>query len=450
MTKREIRLNAFDMACIGHIQHGMWTHPRDRSTDYRSLDHWVALARTLEKGLFDGLFLADVLGVYDVYGNSPEESLRHAVQVPLIDPMLVIPAMAHATTHLGFGVTCNLAYEPPYLLARRFSSLDHLTGGRIGWNIVTGYLDSAARAMGFDAQMAHDDRYDLADEYMQATYALWEGSWDDNAVSGDRANAVYADPGRVRAIHHRGKQYRIDAIHLCEPSPQRTPVLYQAGASDRGRAFAARHAECIFVNPSTKANVGRLVADLRARAAPRPLKVFLGATVVVGRTERQAQEKLAEYRRHASVEGALAHAAASLGIDFARFGMDEPVDGSASQAIQSNVDAMARAIGPNWTKRQLIDRFVLGSRQIPITGDPNRVVDQLASWVEEADVDGFNLARTVVPECIDDFIALAVPALQERGLYKREYAGGTYREKLFGHPRLAAPHPADAFRSARR
>jgi FMN-dependent oxidoreductase (nitrilotriacetate monooxygenase family) len=353
--------------------------------------------------------------------------------------------MAHATTHLGFGITCNLAYEPPYLFARRMSSLDHLTNGRIGWNIVTGYLDSAARGMGFDTQMAHDDRYDLADEYMQVVYALWEGSWDDDAVVRDREAGVYADPARVRRVQHQGRQYRMDAIHLCEPSPQRTPVLYQAGASDRGRAFAAKHAECVFVNASSKANVARLVADLRARAAPRTLQIFAGATVVVGRTEAEAEEKLAEYRRHASVEGALAHAAASLGIDFARFGMDEPIDGSASQAIQSNVEAMARAIGPGWTKRNLIDRFVLGSRQSPIVGSPEQVADALVGWVEEADVDGFNLARTVVPECLDDFIALVVPVLQERGRYKRDYATGTYREKLFGAARLQAPHPATTF-----
>src|SRR5438105_11372263 len=236
---RPIRLNAFDMACVGHIQHGMWTHPRDRSSDYTSLDHWVGLARMLERGRFDGLFLADVLGAYDVYGGNADASLRGAVQIPLLDPMALVPAMAYATTHLGFGVTCNLAYEPPFLFARRMATLDHLTRGRIGWNIVTGYLDSAARAMGFDAQMEHDDRYDLADEYMRAVYALWEGSWDDDAVVADRESRIYADPARVRKISHRGKQYKIDAVHLCEPSPQRTPVLYQAGASDKGREFAA-------------------------------------------------------------------------------------------------------------------------------------------------------------------------------------------------------------------
>ena len=318
-----------------------------------SLDHWVALARTLERGLFDGLFLADVLGVYDVFEGKPDASLRNAVQMPLIDPLALVPAMAHATTHLGFGVTCNLAYEAPFLFARRMATLDHLTRGRIGWNIVTGYLDSAARAMGFDAQMEHDDRYDLADEYMQVVYALWEGGWRDDAVMRDRAAGIYADPARVRACNTTGKQFRVDAIPLWEPSPQRTPVLYQAGASDRGRVFAARHAECMFVNPSTKANVRRIVADLRARAAPRPILAFLGATRG-GRPHRTRGAAIC-WRSIAAMpacEGALAHAAASLGIDFGRYGMDEPIDDAPTQAIRSNVEAMARALGAGLDQAQ--------------------------------------------------------------------------------------------------
>src|SRR6266481_4171280 len=244
---RPIRLNAFDMACVGHIQHGMWTHPRDSSSDYTSLDHWVGLARMLERGLFDGLFLADVLGAYDVYGGNADASLRGAVQIPLLDPMALVPAMAYATTHLGFGATCNLAYEAPFLFARRMATLDHLTGGRIGWNIVTGYLDSAARAMGLDAQMEHDDRYDLADEYLQVVYQLWEASWEDGAVRRDKKNRIFADPAKIHRVRHHGPRYQVDAIHLSEPSLQRTPVLYQAGSSTRGREFAATHAECVFV-----------------------------------------------------------------------------------------------------------------------------------------------------------------------------------------------------------
>ena len=444
---REIRFNAFDMACVGHIQQGMWRHPRDRSADYLSLDYWMGLARLLEEGLFDGLFLADVLGIYDVHGGNGDAAIRNAVQVPLLDPMLLVPAMAAATRNLGFGVTCNLAWESPALLARRFSTLDHLTQGRIGWNIVTGYLDSAARAMGLDRQMAHDDRYDLADEYMEIVYRLWEESWAADAVKRDHAAGIYADPARVRRIHHEGRQYRLDAPHLVEPSPQRTPVLYQAGASDRGRGFAARHAECVFVNGGPKPHVAKLVADLRARAAPRPIRVFVGATLIIGRTRAEAEAKLAEYRQHASIEGALAHASASLGIDLARFGPDEELpDAGQSQAIRSNVEAL-RAAAPRATKRALMDRMVLGSRQPPIIGSVEEVAEELIAWVDQVDVDGFNLSRTVTPECLEDVVRLLVPALQERGRYKMGYAPGAYREKLFGAgPLLAAPHPAAGWR----
>jgi len=444
---KPIRLNAFDMATPGHIQQGMWTHPRDESARYATLDHWIGLAKLLERGLFDGLFLADVLGIYDVYGGSPDAALRAGAQVPLLDPVLTIPAMAAATTHLGFGVASNTAYEPPFLFARRMSTLDLLTNGRIGWNIVTGYLDSAARALGYDAQMQHDDRYDLADEYMEAVYALWEGSWADDAVKRDRTGHVFTDPARVRRVSHAGKQYRIDAVHLCEPSPQRTPVLYQAGASDRGRAFASRHAECVFVNGTSPAVVRKIVDDLRARAAPRPILVFVGATVVVGRTEAEACDMLADYAAHADAEGTLAHASASLGIDFAKFGMDEPVSAGPTQAIRSNVEAMAKVAGPAWTKRKLLEQSVLGSRQPPIVGDPVQVADALERWMADADVDGFNLSRTVMPECLESFITLVVPELQRRGLYKTGYASGTYREKLFSAgPRLPEGHPAAAHR----
>jgi FMN-dependent oxidoreductase (nitrilotriacetate monooxygenase family) len=447
--KREIRFNAFDMACVGHIQQGMWTHPRDRSAEYLSLDYWMGLARLLEEGLFDGLFLADVLGIYDVHGGNGDAAIRNAVQVPLIDPMLLVPAMAAATTHLGFGVTCNLAWESPALMARRFSTLDHLTKGRIGWNIVTGYLDSAARAMGLDRQMAHDDRYDLADEYMEILYRLWEESWAADAVKRDRAAGIYADPARVKRITHQGRQYRLDAPHLVEPSPQRTPVLYQAGASDRGRGFAAQHAECVFLNGGPKPHVAKLVADLRARAAPRPIRIFVGATLIIGRTRAEAEAKLAEYRQHASIEGALVHASASLGIDLARFAPDEELpEAGQSQAIRSNVEAL-RAAAPRATKRALIERMVLGSRQPPIVGSVEEVAEELIAWMDQADVDGFNLSRTVTPECLEDVVRLLVPALQERGRYKRGYAAGTYREKLFGAgPLLAAPHPAAGWRDA--
>ncbi len=445
---REIRLNAFDMNCVGHIQHGMWAHPRDRSMHYTDLDHWVSLARTLERGLFDGLFLADILGVYDVFQGQPDASIRSAVQIPVNDPLLLIPAMAYATQHLGFGVTCNLTYEPPYTFARRMSTLDHLTKGRIGWNVVTGYLDSAARGMGLAQQPEHDSRYDVAEEYMQVVYQLWEGSWEDRAVLRDRASRRFADPARIHRVKHEGVHYKVDAIHLSEPSPQRTPVLYQAGASARGREFAAAHAECIFVNGQFRHNVRDIVADIRARTKafgrdPHDIKMFVGATVVVAPTEAEAQDKLAEYREYASSEGALAHYSSSVGVDFSRYGPDEPIRFVNTNALRSNLEAITVRSGTEWTLRKLMQMMVLGSRQAPIVGSPSQVADELLAWVSEADVDGFNLSRTVIPECVEDFVALVVPELQTRGVMKRAYAPGTLREKLFGGAaRLPASHPA--------
>jgi long-chain alkane monooxygenase len=445
---REIRLNAFDMNCVGHIQHGMWVHPRDRSMHYTDLDHWVSLARTLERGLFDGLFLADILGVYDVFQGQPDASIRNAVQIPVNDPLLLIPAMAYATQHLGFGVTCNLTYEPPYTFARRMSTLDHLTKGRIGWNVVTGYLDSAARGMGLTEQPEHDSRYDVAEEYMQVVYKLWEASWEDRAVLRDRTSRQFADPARIHRVKHEGAHYKVDAIHLSEPSPQRTPVLYQAGASVRGREFAAAHAECIFVNGQFRHNVRDIVADIRARTKafgrdPHDIKMFVGATVVVAPTEAEAQDKLAEYREYANSEGALAHYSSSVGVDFSRYGPDEPIRFVNTNALRSNLEAITVRSGTEWTLRKLMQMMVLGSRQAPIVGSPSHVADELLAWVSEADVDGFNLSRTVIPECVEDFAELVVPELQTRGVMKRSYAPGTLREKLFGGPaRLPSSHPA--------
>lgn len=420
---------------------------------YTDLDHWVSLARTLERGMFDGLFLADILGVYDVFQDSPDASIRHAVQIPVNDPLLLVPAMAYATQHLGFGVTCNLTYEPPYTFARRMSTLDHLTKGRIGWNVVTGYLDSAARGMGLAEQPEHDSRYDVAEEYMQVVYQLWEGSWEDAAVLRDREHRLYADPTRIHRVKHAGQHYEVDAIHLSEPSPQRTPVLYQAGASSRGREFAAAHAECIFVNGQFRHNVRDIVADIRARAKafgrdPYDIKMFVGATVVVAPTDAEAQDKLAEYREYASSEGALAHYSASVGVDFSRYGPDEPIRFVRTNALRSNLEAITvRSGGTEWTKRKLLQMMVLGSRQAPIVGSPSRVADELQAWVDQADVDGFNLSRTVIPECVDDFVALVVPELQARGMMKQAYAAGTLREKLFGRSaRLPTSHPAARYR----
>lgn len=455
---RPLLLNAFEMACVGHINHGLWTHPNDQGHRYTDLAHWTTLAQTLERGLFDGIFLADIVGAYDVYGGSLDLTLRESIQLPLLDPMLLVSAMAAATTHLGFGVTVNLSYEAPYLLARRFSTLDHLTRGRVGWNIVTGYLDSAARAMGLPAQEAHDARYDRADEFMDVLYGLWEGSWADDAMQRDRAGRIYTDPARVRAVRHHGPHYRVEGVHLCEPSPQRTPLLYQAGSSGRGQRFAARHAECVFISGQTPAAARALVTALRneAEMAGRQrddLRVFMGATVVVGQTDAQAQELLRDCLHHASPEAGLAHFAAGTGIDFARYGLDEPIAPPGATAMpQGQQSAITAGLGSAQapkakTRRQLLADMAIGGRYNLIVGSASTVADALLASAAETGVNGFNLARTITPRCLQAVVDLLVPELQHRGAYKTAYAPGTLRDKLFGAgPRLPARHPAAAAR----
>lgn len=449
MSKKRILLNAFNMNCVGHINHGLWTHPRDESTAYNTIEHWTGIARTLERGLFDGLFIADIVGVYDVYQGNVDVTLRESIQLPVNDPMMLVSAMAAVTRHLGFGVTVNLGYELPYLLARRFSTLDHLTRGRIGWNIVTGYLDSAARAMGLAEQLPHDERYDRADEFLEVLYKLWEGSWEEGAVRRDRAERVYADPARVHPVHHRGRYYQVDGYHLAEPSPQRTPVLFQAGASGRGQRFAGRHAECVFISPPNKAAAKKSVASLREQLVqsgrrPEDVKVFVGAAVVTAPTLKQAREKHEDYKRYASREAGLAHFSASTGIDYARYDLDEPIQYGPTNAIES---ATRTAQQHGWTRRQLLEIFELGGRYPAIVGTPAQVADELQSWVDETGVDGFNLSRTVVPESYEDFVDLVVPELQSRGVYKTAYENGSLRRKLFGESdRLPQRHFGAGFR----
>jgi FMN-dependent oxidoreductase (nitrilotriacetate monooxygenase family) len=447
---REILLNAFHMNTVGHQSPGLWTHPRDCAHRYTDLAYWTDLARTLERGLFDGLFLADVLGVYDVYAGSAEAALRHAVQVPVNDPMMLIPAMALVTEHLGFGVTCTLSYELPYPFARRMSTLDHLTRGRIGWNIVTGYLDSAARGMGMAAQHGHDRRYDVAEDYMQAVYKLWEGSWEDDAVRRDRATGTYTDPAKVHRIDHRGEFYRVDAIHLCEPSPQRTPVLYQAGASGRGREFAASHAECVFINGPSQTVVAPYVADIRRRAealgrSGNDIRIFTLATVIVAEDDTAAERRWAEYRRHVNHAASLALLSGWTGIDFSKYALDDVLRHVQTEAMRSAVESFTSADPTRlWTVRELAEHVAIGGRGPVFAGSPATVADHMEAWADATGVDGFNLAYAVMPESFESFVDLVVPELQRRGRYKRAYRAGTLREKLFDarKPRLPATHPA--------
>jgi FMN-dependent oxidoreductase (nitrilotriacetate monooxygenase family) len=432
-----IRFNAFQMNTVSHQSPGLWTHPRDNSHRYKDPDHWTELAQLLERGRFDAIFLADVLGVYDVFEGSPAAAIRHGVQVPLNDPLALVPLMAQATTHLGFGVTCALTYEHPYTFARRISTLDHLTRGRIGWNIVTGYLDSAARNLGLTQQLSHDERYDLADEYMEVVHKLWEESWEDGAVVNDKERGVYADPSRIHPINHEGKYYKVPGFHLCEPSPQRTPLLYQAGTSLRGTAFAAKHAECTFVSGPSKKVVKKYADDLRAavRAAGRDgdaLKIYAQALIITAPTAAEAQAKHEEYKRHIDIEAALALLSGWTGVDFSRFPLDATIEYIDSDAGRSALASFSQADPERrWTVREAAQFIGLGGRGPVLVGDPSQIADQLEGWQDDTGIDGFNLAFAVAHESMRDVVDLIVPELQRRGRYRAEYAPGTLREKVF-------------------
>jgi alkanesulfonate monooxygenase len=451
---RQIRFNAFDMNCVAHQSSGMWRHPQDQSWRYKDLSYWTDLAKLLERGTFDGIFIADVLGTYDVYGGSNEAAIRHGAQVPVNDPILLVSAMAAATEHLGFGITAGTAYEHPYPFARRMSTLDHLTRGRVGWNVVTGYLPSAARNMGHEDQLEHDDRYDVADEYMEVVYKLWEGSWQDDAVLRDRARGVFVDPAKVHRVVHAGENYQIDAIHLSEPSPQRTPVLYQAGTSPRGRQFAGKHAECVFMSgPSAKVIAPR-VAAIRAAAAeqgraPRSILMFSMMTVILGNTEAEATAKYADYKRYINHEGALTLMSGWTGVDFSTYDLDQEVRHVLNDAGRTAMDNITRADPDRvWTVREVAAHVGIGGIGPVVVGTPADVADAIEAWVAETDVDGLNLAFAISPGSFEDIADLLVPELTRRGRYKAAYREGTLREKLFGpgHARLDAPHPAASYR----
>lgn len=451
---REMRLNAFITNAPVHLSPGMWRHPRDRLAEHARLPFWLDLARLLERGRFDAMFIADAIGVSNVYGGSQDSSVRFGLRVPRHDPFVIVPAMAAVTTHLGFGVTGTLSYEPPFLFARRMSTLDHLTDGRAGWNIVTGHLSAGAKAMGQGAMTGHDRRYDIADEYMEVVYKLWEGSWEDGAVRRDRASGVYADPARVHAVRHAGESYRVDSIHMVEPSPQRTPVLFQAGASARGRAFAATHAECVFVSGMTKEGLAPVVADLRAQAVARgrdgrDVLCLALITCIVGRTDDAARAKLADYQSFINPEAALASMSGFTGIDLAGYAPDDPFpEVKQDSGVHSIVESLSRAVGGRrLTIREVAVLGAIGGSGPMLVGSPVTIADALQAWMAAADLDGFNLSFATCPGDLEDFIDLVVPELQARGVFKRDYAPGTLREKLYGpgRARLGGGHVAARF-----
>jgi FMN-dependent oxidoreductase (nitrilotriacetate monooxygenase family) len=454
MGSRELYFNAFYMASPAQSWAGLWAHPRADGDQYNKVRFWVDLARRAESGLLDGIFLADTLGVNDVFEGTPDASMRSGAMFPTNDPNLVISAMAAVTENLCFGITGNTTYDQPYLLARRFSTLDHLTEGRVAWNVVTGILPSIAKAMGRVEAVSHDQRYDIADEFMDLVYKLWEESWTDGAAVRDKAARVFADPSRIRPIHHQSEHFACDGIHLVEPSPQRTPLIFSAGASGRGREFASKHAECVFMSTNNmefarKTSAAYREAAIEAGREHDSIKVFNAATVVVAATESEARDLAAEYQSYSDEAGNLAIFSSWLGTDLSHYSPEEPLENIGGNAIQSIAASMrASSGGKPVTVRDLGKFAPVGGREALIVGSATQVADELLAWRDRADIDGFNLLRTVEPGGLQGFIDHAVPELQRRGAFKTRYGPGTMREKLFprGTAKLPVNHYGSRFR----
>ncbi|MQT14650.1 LLM class flavin-dependent oxidoreductase [Segnochrobactrum spirostomi] len=448
---RQIRFNAFDMNCVAHQSPGLWRHPRDKSWKYKDLDYWQDVGRTLERGIFDGIFIADVIGYYDVYKGSNVHAIREAAQIPVNDPLQLAAPIALATEHLGIGITASTSFEHPYTFARRLSTADHHTKGRVGWNIVTSYLESGAKNIGQGGLRRHDNRYEVAAEYVEVLYKLFEGSWEEGAVVRDRERGIFTDPAKVHEIGHKGKFFEVPGYHLCEPSPQRTPLLYQAGASGAGKKFAAEHAECVFVASPIKSVLKAYVADIRRQAAaagrdPRKIYVYNLITIIVDETDEKAEAKFREYQSHASYDGSLVFMSGWSGIDFGQYAPTDLVRKVETNAIISMVETFAGG-EKSWTIEELAAWGGIGGLGPIFVGSPSTVADILEQWVAETDVDGFNLAYAVTPESFEDVVGYLVPELQRRGVYPTAYRPGTLREKLFGAgPYLPATHPADRYR----
>ncbi|KAI4742854.1 bacterial luciferase-like protein [Aureobasidium sp. EXF-12298] len=443
-TNKEILINAFDMSTIGHLSPGQWKNPSDKSTTKRKLDYWIDLAKLLEKGDINALFLADTYGGYDTYEQSLDECIRRAAQWPVTDPTIPISAMAAVTKNLAFGITASTSFEPPFLLAKRFSTLDHLTQGRIGWNIVTSWKKAAFKAIGIDTPIDHDQRYEQADEYLRLLYKLWEGSWSNDAIIADAENDAYFDPDKIRTIKHQGNYFNLESRHIVDPSPQRTPFLFQAGTSPAGSSFASKHAEAIFVSGHSpqvlrpRIDAIRKLAEQEGRD-PRSIKFFATFTPILGKTDEEAEEKLAELQKYASVKGGLVLFSGWTGIDISQIPLDQEItaaDSKEANKVTSVLNAFTTTSKevPKWTPRVVAEKVGIGGLGPVGVGSPATVADEMQRWVREADVDGFNIGYVTTPGTFEDVVELLIPELRRRGVYPEKGAKErlTAREKVYG------------------
>jgi alkanesulfonate monooxygenase len=435
---RQLHLGAFMRPVSIHT--GAWRYPGATPDANFNFAHLKRFAQTLERGRFDAFFMADHLAVL----NMPVEALKRSHTVTSFEPFTLLSALAGATEHIGLVATASTTFDAPYHIARRFASLDHISGGRAGWNIVTTSNPDAALNFGLDEHMEHGERYDRAREFYDVVTGLWD-SWADDAFIRDVDSGLYFDPAKLHVLNHKGPHLSVRGpLNIARP-PQGWPVIVQAGASESGRQLAAETAEMVFAAGSNLAAGQRFYADVKGRMAALGrdrdhLKILPGAFVVVGDTVEEARAKRAKLDSLVHYESAIASLSIALGVDAAGFdpdGLLPPIpETNASKSGQQRVLELAEREG--LTVRQLAQRLG-GYSGLAFVGTPATIADEMEEWLRTEGSDGFNVMFPYLPGGLDDFVDRVVPELQRRGLFRTEYEGKTLRENL------GLPRPANRF-----
>jgi FMN-dependent oxidoreductase (nitrilotriacetate monooxygenase family) len=432
MTK-QLHLGAF-MRPVG-IHTGWWRYPGSYPDANFNLKHLVSFIQTLERGRFDAFFMADHLAVLDM----PMAALRRSGTATSFEPMTLLSALSMVTERIGLIATGSTTFDEPYHVARRFASLDHISNGRAGWNIVTTSNPDAALNFGLTEQVEHDERYHRAREFYDVVTGLWD-SWADDAWLRDQKSGLFFDPARLHVLDHKGEQFSVRGpLNIGRPV-QGWPVIVQAGASEAGRQFAAETSEAIFASSRTIEDGRRFYADMKGRMKalgrpPEDMKILPGALVIVAPTHAEAEEKRALLDSLVHPDSSLPNLSMRLGVDASGFDLDGPLpEIPQTNAGQSGRDTLvALAKRDNLTVRQLA-QMVGGYGGLQMVGTAGEIVDTMQEWLETDASDGFNIMFHTVPAGLDDFVNMVVPELQRRGLFRREYEGTTLRDHL-GLPR---------------
>ena len=427
--KRQLHLNLF-FHSRGHHE-ASWRHPASSPLPLTEIGYYQDLARRAEAAKFDSIFLADQLAL----GEDASQAAR-----TWLEPVTVLAALAVSTSRVGLIATCSTTYTEPFNLARQFASIDHISHGRAGWNIVTSWLASAARNFGGDGQVSHEDRYARGEEFMAVVKALWD-SWAEDAVVDDRESGLYARPHRVRPINHRGDFYKVAGPLNMPRCPQGRPVLVQAGSSDTGRRFAARHAEAVFTAHMAKETAQEFYADLKRLAAvegrdPGQVLILPGLSPMIAGTEAEAQRLVREVNELSDPEVGRQRLSGRFGgHDFSHLPLDRPLsaedfpDPGSVQAARSRTEVIINLVRRDRpTLRQLLG-YMAGARGHFVTaGTPEQIADLIEDWFKDGAADGFNIMPPLLPMQFDAFADEVVPLLRRRGLFRTEYEGTTLRQ----------------------